>query len=513
MISDTDPQPFGLVRAKRALGYFAVGKVLGAALGIVWLVLLARLLPTSDYAGYVTLVAALEVILLLTSLGAYPIAQRYISEAAMPKNASQLFAIFWGSAVYRLLTLLAAGAGLVAWGPEMFGWLGVTTAMALIQIYAIVIICEGTARIFDLMFESLLMQGTAQICALSRSGLRLTTCIFFVFAAEEIGLRDIVLAEVLASTIGLGISIVLATRRVVRRNSDSDFSGDAKAITASRMFAFAAPWTLAQMITQIYSPDAVKFLVAKVLGVVEVAAFGLAHSLSMVLQRYLPAQLLIGWLRPQIIARFGDRARLRDMMFSANLILKANHFLIAPVIALVFVESDTIIAFVAGDKMTSAAPMLFGLVLLLIPQALHLVLSMLGAAIEDNHGTLFGTIASIPGVFAGLALSNTWGALGMIAGLWVSELLFCGAAAWFLARRGVPFGIDWTGWGKLFAAAIFSGLLALWCTDSLTGIASILVSGCVIAVSYITACIVLQPFSALERARINQFLPGDWLRF
>lgn len=38
----------------------------------------------------------------------------------------------------------------------------------------------------------------------------------------------------------------------------------------------------------------IKLLISRLLGVLDAATFGFAHAISFVLQRYLPAQLLIG---------------------------------------------------------------------------------------------------------------------------------------------------------------------------------------------------------------------------
>jgi O-antigen/teichoic acid export membrane protein len=71
---------YGASNLKRSLGHFVIGKSLGGAIGICWLLLLVRSLPAVEYGIYVGFVAYLELFNLLSNLGLSPISERYIPQ-------------------------------------------------------------------------------------------------------------------------------------------------------------------------------------------------------------------------------------------------------------------------------------------------------------------------------------------------------------------------------------------------------------------------------------------------
>jgi O-antigen/teichoic acid export membrane protein len=512
MSTEKSHDPFHASLAKRALSHFAIGKLIGGFIGLAFLVIAARLLPTEDYGGYVTLVALLEIVLLVTNLGVYPIAQRYVTEARLPQNLHQLPDIVWYTASYRLATLILASIALAFWGGELFMWMGLNQASHLVKSYAWVIVFEGTARYFDLVFESLLQQALAQISALARNGLRLLLVSGAYWWSGSVSISDVVVVEMVTSASGFMLVAVM-TRAYLRKTCP-----DAEKISASelqwrRMLTFATPLYLANAITQIYSPDAVKFVIARLLGVVEVAAFGLAHSLSAVMQRYLPAQLLLGWLRPMLVSRQASGQTAKQLVETVNLILKVNHFILAPLIVLVTLDADVIVGIIANQKHPGAAPLLVGLVGLLVLQALHVVLSLLATAFEDRRSVLRGTLCSVPGVLIGAALCRTLGALGMVIGLWLSECVYCLVTTWSLRHYGIPFKIDIASWLKIGLAAVAGGAALLVLRQPAGSLLTLLLHSVIIGIGYLAAVFILKPFSPNERATINRYLPRPWFVF
>lgn len=504
--------PFHASLAKRALSHFAVGKLIGGFIGLTFLVIVARLLPTEDYGGYVTLVALLEIVLLVTNLGVYPIAQRYVTEARLPQNLHQLPDIVWYSATYRLATLILASIALVFWGGELFMWLGLNQASHLVKGYAWVIVFEGTARYLDLVFESLLQQALAQISAIARNGLRLLLVSGAYWWSGSVSISDVVVAEMVTSATGF-LLVAVMMRAYLRKTCQDAEKISAAKLQWRRMLSFATPLYLANAITQIYSPDAVKFVIARLLGVVEVAAFGLAHSLSAIMQRYLPAQLLVGWLRPMLVSRQASGQSVKQLVDTVNLVLKVNHLIIAPLIVFVVLDADEIVRVIANQKHPDAAPLLVGLVGLLVLQALHVVLTLLATAFEDRRSVLRGTLSSVPGVLVGVALCPTLGALGMVIGLWLSECVYCLVTARSLRYYGVPFKIDIVGWLKIGMAAVAGGALLLMLRQPAGSFLTLLLHSVVIGIGYLAAVFIIKPFSQSERATINRYLPRPWFIF
>lgn len=506
--------PYSISRMRSSLYAFAAGKIVSGAIGVVWLVGIVRMLAVSDYAAYITLIALLEITLLVSNAGVYPFAQRYITEARLPQNLDQLPRLVWQSIAYRVVTLAVAGAVLSVFASPLANWLGQPLVALGLALYIFVIAFEGTARYIELVFESLLEQGWAQLTAVIRNGMRLAL-VYYVWATQgEVAL--IALVQLEATTTGLGLALGLIAMRIALARYPHAEPATEKPTTfgLGRVWRFSAPLYLAQCLTQVYSPDTVKLFVSRVLGATEVAVFGFAHSFSYFLQRYLPASLLIGLIRPMLVARKAASGSDDDLFLAGNLILKINLFLLLPVAALFAVQGREFSQLVSGGKYEDAGPLLFMLTLLLVLQGLHVVLSVLATAIENRSAVLGGTLVSMPGVLIGLLLAERMGAPAMAAGLWVSEAAWCAFTLYLLRRSGFRFTPDWQSWARLGAAALAAGLLAALFGHSVApaGWLGLCLCALVIGTGYLLGCWLLRPLSNAEVALVARMLPGPLRR-
>lgn len=506
--------PYSISRMRSSLYAFAAGKVISGAIGVVWLIGIVRLLAVGDYAAYITLIALLEITLLVSNAGVYPFAQRYVTEARLPENLHKLQGLVWRSVAYRVITLALASAALLASAESLADWLGQPLLVGGLTLYVFVITFEGTARYLELVFESLLEQGWAQLTAVVRNGLRLALVYFVWSARGHIELNTLLQLETVTTGIGLGLGVIAMLIALSRYPQTEATHRQANAFGLGRLWAFSAPLYLAQCLTQIYSPDTVKLLVSRVLGATEVAVFGFAHMITFVLQRYLPASLLIGLIRPMLVARKAASGNDRELFLAGNLILKINLFLLLPVATLFAVRGREFAQLISGGKYNDAGLLLFMLTLLLVLQGLHVVLSVLATAIENRYAVLGGTLVSIPGVLLGLAFASRLGAPAMAVGLWASEAAWCFFTLHLLRRAGFHFAPDWQAWARLGAAALTAGLLAALIDHftALVGWAGLIGCALIIGLSYLASCWLLQPLNADERSLIARMAPGPLRR-
>lgn len=505
-------QPFSVARLRSGMALFVAGKLASGLIGLAWLLVLVRALDLPAYAAYIVLIAMLEITLLVSNAGVYAFAQRYITEARLPHNLHLLPRLIWRSLAYRMLTLAAAALVLAASAAPLADWLGQPPLRAVLPLYAGVMVAEGAARYLELVFESLLEQGRAQACAIFRNGLRLLIVALLWRGAHPLSLVDVVSIELLCSGLGLGLACLLAWRgRPAVAAAVLTPVAPAADFSIARLAQFALPLYVAQCLTQLYSPDTIKLIVSRLLGAVEAATFGFAHAISFVLQRYLPATLLLGLVRPMLVARQqkgGQEAQLNEV---GNLVLKINLLLLLPLAAVFAVAGSEFAGWVSGGRYRDAGLVLFLLTLLLILNGTHLVLSMLATTLENSRAVLWGTVVSVPGVLVGVALAPRLGSAAMVMGLWASELLWCSFTLILLRRSGFGFRIDAGAWLKLIAAAALAAAAAwllLLLLTPMAGLARLMVSAAVVLPVYLLAGLVLRPFSASERGQVLRLLPA-----
>ncbi|HEX2011723.1 MAG TPA: hypothetical protein VJN44_12375, partial [Roseateles sp.] len=267
---------------------------------------------------------------------------------------------------------------------------------------------------------------------------------------------------------------------------------------------------LAQCMTQLYSPDTIKLIVSRLLGAIEAATFGYAHAISYVLQRYLPANLLLGLIRPMLVARQQGAGSLAQLNAVGNLVLKINMLLLLPLSAWFGVAGQEFAVWLSGGRYPAAGLALFLLTLVLILSGTHLVLSMLATAVENARAILWGTVVSVPGVLLGIALASRLGSTAMVLGLAASEILWCGFALWLLGRGGFGFRIDGRAWLKLLGVALLAALCAALAAAlaGLTGSGRLAVTGAMVLLVYAAGVLLVRPFSTEEQRQMQRMLPA-----
>jgi hypothetical protein len=409
-----------------------------------------------------------------------------------------------------------AGVLLRTFSEQLAAAIGQTGLAPMIRLYAFVILFEGSVRYLEIVFESLLEQGRAQVSVVVRNGLRLGWVSLAAWSGHGVRLEDVIHVETTTALIGLLVACVLMARALTTwRPKAAGEDRGANAFPMSRIVPFVLPLLLAQCVTQLYSPDALKLIVSRTIGVAEAAAFGFAHAMSFVLYRYLPATLLIGLIRPMLVARRARQAKDEQLIAVGNLVLKINLALLLPLAALFGVAGRTFAALASGGRYPDAATPLFLLTLLLAFTGVHVVLSALATAVEDRRAVLTGTLVSLPGVVVAIAMAPWLGVVAMVFGLWISELLWCSFTVAVLRRAGFDFRLDWDGWSR-FAAAALVAAGAAWGLLHLVALRpgqSLALAAAVIGVVYLGACLALRPFSAADRAMVAQILPARLRRF
>ena len=296
---------------RRSLMHFMVGKGLAGAIGLSMLVLLVRMLPREEYAIYIVLTALFEMLQMGSNLGAISAAYRYIPELRSRGNAWGLLQLSRQLLTFRFATLALSAGLLLLLGSHVAGWVGMPALLPVLHVYIYVLVFEGIARFTDILFDSLLLQGFSQISVLIRNGLRITGLLAF-----KLGLIGFVsfniLAwssiEAIASGIGAICSVTLYMSNV---KVGPDVARPAGAVLDyPRILRCSIPLYFSPIVTLAQGADVMKVLVARVSDAIQTGSFGFATALNTMIQRYLPAFLLIGMVRPLFVSRLNPLGRM-----------------------------------------------------------------------------------------------------------------------------------------------------------------------------------------------------------
>jgi O-antigen/teichoic acid export membrane protein len=506
---------YGLPRIRRGLVQFAVGKSVTASLGFAAFALTAIVLPVADYGGYVTLVAALDLMVALSTFGVDWVAVRFIPEYRTHGSGASLKRFIALLIVVRIASLAILA---LAWWIALAAFLSyfrIEDWHAAAMIYLFVLMSEGLARFLrDHVLDSLLMQGLSQLSLATRSGTIVSILAYCALAAEPLSLTAIAALELAASVVGLATAVCGGTR-YFRGGSDAAAS-DASWMPPSRSIIMRLAWHsyVSMVIALLYGTQALMMLASRMLGIAGAAVFGFARNLAEQVRRYLPASLFIGLVRPAIIARYtasGDFSRLNR---HAVLVYKLSLFALAPVLVFVTVFGQGCLDLLSGGKYGGAHAYAVGLLLVLVPFSHRQVLEMVANTI--NRPELWSRAATASLItlpLAALFIAAGLEVWGLIAAVFIAEVVANAVIIRGLNRYGVRYHLDGRSVVRMLMAALIamSSLYAFRDIEPTTVQVGAAAAASVLA--FLAIAYVIKPFNAAERDAVNRLITRPLFRW
>lgn len=500
--------------ARRSLGHFALGRTLSAIVGFTTLLLLVRTLGRDDYGLYIALLGGFEVVQVAATPGAHAAASRFLPELRDQRAGRALALFVTALSGYGLLMLALAAALLAGTAQSLAALLASPGQAAALRLFAFVVVFEGTARLIDLQFESLLEQGLAQLSVLLRSTLRLIALAWLgALGAHEVPLASWVAVEAATTAAGLVSALGLMARHVRGRLSGSDALAIVPALALGRVWRFAAPTWLAHLLGVGSGVEMAKLLAGRLAGTAAAAPFGFAAVLAGAVQRYLPSYLLLGWIRPLLISEREAGRPLDALAARAATIVKLNLLVIAPLACLLMVAGPQLVALLGGGRLPESLPYVAFFVGLLIVRSVNTAVSLLGAAMELGAANLRAMLVAVAGMALGVSAFPWLGMWAICLGLLVGETLWTLTMARALHLVGMRLALPWPSVARLAASVLVPAALArLWLTAAPSPGASTATTALVAGVSAALACLLLaaalRPFASGERDLINRLLPA-----
>ena len=481
-----------------------IARPLSAVGGLLVLVLLSRKLSSPEYGIYFALWASAEILMLASNFGLLYAVYRYVN--ADERMDGKIFprGPVWGLVGWRAVSLLLVAVGLALF-PSLLHSLSDRSArtLSLIPLLAVVVFCEGMARFIEAIFDSMLCQSRSQSTLITRTWLRVLGIGYFVLHGS-ITIRQVVQVEVGATFIGASIALVLLLD-IYRRARNYVDDEMAEFVSIRRMMQFALPVFASDLLGLIYGPDALKLALASVSGSSMLAIFGFAYALTAVIQRYMPAILLMGIFRPIFVAtakKPNGTALLSDLV---GTIIKINWLMVLPIFAFMYFAGSPLLSILSHGNYAHAGPVVVILIGGLLPLAMNLTLLMYCMAREMSWPVLIATGVTTISLPIGTFLAKLYGASGMAVTFGGSELLWSGTclvALHFFTKEALH--PDWTGLGKMLGAGLFA---IVACTPLVMLHMSWFMLAPLSALLFLLGVFFVSPFSSREKGWLLSVLP------
>lgn len=506
-----DRSPYSTSALRRATVHFLTGRLASALLTLAILLVLVRTLTVKHYGYYVTFVALAEIAWQVCDFGLPWAAARYLPQMRLHADGRMLVRRMW-QLLGALTAVLALAAALAFAGlPWISGAIGLKDAIDAAGIYLAVLVVEGCGRhARESILVPLMQQAAVRASIVLRHGLFLGG-ILGLIGTGSVSLRHVVIVELAASLAGTTLALVCLWRHGRARNGQMAVGGWVPPAMGGLWWS-ALPMYGAQLLGMACSPHLMTVLLQARLGAEAAALFGFLRSLYAYVDRYLPATLMFGLIRPKLVASYIDGGGLAAMSMQANLMGKLSLIVLVPVIAFALVLGEMLVQVLSGGRFPESGWLLGGLMLALLPLSQRRLFETV-AVILDRAAlcTVAGAVGALALPLVLVLVGLGWGVWSAVCGLICGQFFFAAVMVRGLTRVG--FEADTTGWGRMLLAglATAASIHAVSLLDAPTPL--LLGGGVVVALAVaLVAMWRLQLLSPVERSMINRLAGRQLLR-
>ncbi|MCZ2415569.1 MAG: lipopolysaccharide biosynthesis protein [Burkholderiales bacterium] len=498
--------PYSAARIKRGAVHLIGGKALTALAGLGTFLLLVRELPVEQFGAYTILFGLIELVDAVSGLGASQILSRYVPELLVERRHAALRRVVAMALAFRVIVLAIFLASVFALAPLVFPLVGLGDWQWAAKAYLAVVFVRVVELSLFSVLESMLLQAIAQLGFSFVTALRFGLLVVAA-AGGGFGLETVIAIELATDLVGCGILLIGLMRRIPRHPGRTDedatawFRGSWK-----RMSDFGLKGYAQHLLIVPYAGSTNRLLVGGTLASAEVALFGFAQSVTDLIYRYLPANLLVGIIRPVLTARYVRDRQFASLERAANLIFKINATLICAAAIVIFAGGEPMLDVVTRGKYhAGAVSLLLLMCALLLAYSMRSMLDHVCHALERNGPLIWANALMLLSLLPGIALLPVVGIYALPSANLTGAVLACATVAWRLRREGFHFHYDFAGLARLLGAVCFAMLGAA--VLRVTGAGWITVAGLALA-GFAVGLHFWQTFQQFDRQLIVAMIRG-----
>ena len=459
---------YGQERVKRGFLHFMIGKGVSSVAGFLATVLVIRALTIDAFAVYSVLTAFVALLTAISGLGLAHVLLRYVPELYALHYKTALRQLISNALLIRTVALLVATLVAYWFEDKLMPGIGLEGQASAFNVFLLVVLLRSSTHVLSQVLESTLHQSLAQLAFTAASVIRLTGMAYLLHR-DQASLLDVIWVEVISDSASFLIGC-FGVAQVVRKNTGGSAdkrqapADDANWLHANlrQMARFALAGYVQHLAIMPYGGPTNRLVGGHMLGVGALANFGFAQSLYEYVARYLPAQLLVGLIRPIVVARYCER---RDFSVAAKLcgqVLQINILLIGAGLAMLAVGGTEVLAWMSAEKYgAEAATLLAMLLFVLLLETQRQQLELLVQTVEQYRELIASNILLACSVFIAILLIPAWGAIAFPAANLIGLVV---ANAWVQHRMrtlGYRFRHDWASTMKVALVLVACGLAGL----------------------------------------------------
>lgn len=476
---------FGSRLIKRGLVNFLVGKIVSAFSGLLAMILLVQGQSISDFAAYSILIALVEVFTAFSGFGLTHVVLRYVPELYVShRSVSLRFIILRTFAIrFCILTVLILATYMMIKPLGMI--LNLTHVISSFELFLLVVILRTSSHFLSQILESTLHQGISQI-VFSTSSIGRCLGIFWLFQTGQLDLFNLVALEAICDAFAccfLALGSIIVLRSVAEDKAPNIDDLVWWPSHQKTVVNFAASAYFQHIATLPFGGNTNRLVGGVMFGDRVMANFGFSQSLYEYFKRYLPTQLLIGLIRPILVARFSVNRNFYAATRLCDQALNINIIIIFGAISILSVVGIELLTLVSDGKYgVESVWLLISMLILLVLETQRLILEVLTQTVEQYGLMIPGSFFLSASVLVGI---SGYPFIGAISFPVANAFALFFANFWLfrnLKNLGYRYQHDWCR-SKI--------IIILFCTAVASGFvfkfmgANWVMSGCVTAAVYI----------------------------
>lgn len=469
--------PYGRERIRKGAIHFLLGKGLSSIAGMVLLVLLVRHLTVPEFAAYSVLQAFVYVFTAVTGFGLLHVTLRYIPELYAQHKSDTLRGFLLWTIGLRLVLLTLATLAAYGAGSKIADVFGLAGWVPVFQVYLVVVWLRVNSHFLFQILESTLHQGLGQAAVVATILLKLAF-ISWLMAVDEMKLLNVVWAELAAELVGMFIfsaSVILVQREAQVENNSAGFNSWWSE-NSRRVIGYGFAGYLQQLAILPYGSAPNRLVVGRFMGVASVAAFGFAQSFIDVINRYLPAQLLGGLIRPVVMAKFATRGSFSEVTRLLTFVFRVNTILLGLLLSPLLAVGKQIVSFISNGKYgLESALLLAAMIGVLMLESRRFLLDMAIQAIEKYKVLVAGNLVLAASLLLAVGLMPWFGAMAIPISSAIGLLVSNAWIAHRLKQAGFNFPIGLFDFLRVTVAVFAAGGIGYFVSTMLNWIIVVLI--------------------------------------
>lgn len=378
---------YGHKKIKRSLTHFILGKGISALANIIAMLLVVRGLTIGDFASYSILVALVDVITIISGFGIVNALLRYVPELYGSHRQYSLRNFVYKAVALRTFILFTVVSFAYFLSNQVTFLIGLSEVVSAYKLFLLLVFFRASSFLLSQVLESTLHQGWAQLGFVVSAIIKLLGMIYLLNHNNMV-LMDVIWVEILSDFVGATTMLLGNIKIVSVVNQHEVVDDDGKWLNRNfrQVAKFSINGYFQHLALMPYGGNANRLVAGSLLSVTAIATYGFAVSIYEYIKRYLPTYLLVGLIRPIVLARYCEN---QDFKVAANLcnqVLQVNILLIAGMFVTLVVGGERLIAFITAEKYGfDALLILIALFLILLLESQRQQLDLLVQAVERNE--------------------------------------------------------------------------------------------------------------------------------